>query len=73
MANCQLRFVELPPASAPAGASERLVFFGDDERGRALEVMAVEPEEQDALLVIHVMEVRDRYRLDYEEAKKWPR
>jgi hypothetical protein len=32
--------------------------------------MAVEPE-SDALLVIHAMELRDRYRSDYEEAKRW--
>ena len=70
ISGCRLRFTEPPPAEAPAGASERFVFVGDDERGRALEVMAVEPE-NDALLVIHAMELRDRYRLDYEEAKRW--
>jgi hypothetical protein len=71
MSGCRLRFTEPPPPEAPAGASERLVFVGDDERGRALEVMAVEPEKGEALLVIHAMELQDRYRLDYEEAKWW--
>jgi len=53
-------------------ASSRLVFLGDDGEGTALEVMAVELEE-DALLVIHAMPLRDRYRKQYEEAKKWRR
>lgn len=34
--------------------------------------MAVELED-DALLVIHAMPLRDRYRKQYEEAKKWRR
>jgi hypothetical protein len=44
----------------------------DDENGIALEVLAVEFED-DALLVIHAMPLRDRYRKQYEEAKKWRR
>jgi hypothetical protein len=68
--HCRLRFAEPPPPEAAAGASDRLVFVGDDERGRAVEVMAVEPE-KDTLLVIHAMELRNRYRLDHEEAKRW--
>ncbi len=72
MARCRLQFTEPPPDEAPAGASARLVFLGDDERGRALEVMAVRHGE-DGLLVIHAMGVRDRYRLDYEEAQRWRR
>lgn len=50
----------------------RLVFLGDDEDGLALEVMAVELDD-DSLLVIHAMPLRDRYRKQYEEAKKWRR
>jgi hypothetical protein len=50
----------------------RLVFLGDDEEGIALEVMAVELAD-DALLVIHAMPLRDRYRKQYEEAKTWRR
>lgn len=67
---CRLRFREPAPEGAPEGATERLLFVGDDERGNALEVMAVEPENE-TLMVIHAMELRDRYRLDYEEAKRW--
>lgn len=70
MSACRLRFTEPPPGGAPAGASHRLVFLGDDERGRAIEVMAVKRNEGD-LLVIHAMELRDHYRLDYEEARRW--
>jgi hypothetical protein len=69
---CRLRFSEEPPAGAADDASQRLVFLGDDEGERALEVMAVAREDE-SLLVIHAMELRDRYRLDYEEAKRWQR
>lgn len=69
---CGLRFEQDPPADAPESASSRLVFLGDDEEGIALEVMAVELED-DALFVIHAMPLRDRYRKQYEEAKKWRR
>lgn len=70
--HCGLRFEQKPPAGAPENASVRLVFLGDDEKGAALEVMAVELEE-DVLLVIHAMPLRERYRKQYEEAKKWRR
>jgi hypothetical protein len=67
---CRLRFTEEPPEHAPAHASPRLLLLGDDEKGRALEVMVVKGKDQ-SLMVIHAMELRDRYRLDYEEAKRW--
>jgi hypothetical protein len=67
-----LRLEQDPPADAPESASLRLVFLGDDEEGIALEVMAVELEDG-ALLVIHAMPLRDRYRKQYEETKKWRR
>ena len=51
---------------------ERLLFLGDDEDGVALEVMAVELQDGE-LYVIHAMELRDRYQLAYEEAKRWQR
>lgn len=70
--NSGLRFEQDPPVDAPESASLRLVFLGDDEEGIALEVMAVELED-DTLLVIHAMPLRDRYRKQYEEAKKWRR
>lgn len=70
--HCGLRFEQDPPTNALENASPRLVFLGDDEEGIALEVMAVELED-DALLVIHAMSLRDRYREQYEEARKWRR
>jgi hypothetical protein len=70
--HCGLRFEQEPSAGSPENASLRLVFLGDDQNGRALEVMAVELED-DALLVIHAIPLRDRYQEQYEEAKKWRR
>lgn len=65
--HCGLVF-RIPP---PEGqVDERLLFLGDDEEGVPLEVMAVELEDDD-LLVIHAMEIRERYRSAYEEARRW--
>ena len=56
---------------APAGQrDDRLVFLGDDEHGVALEVMAVELDDEQ-MHVIHAMGLRKRYRPQYEEAKRW--
>lgn len=70
--HCGLRFEQPPPAGAPADADPRLVYLGDDANGVALEVMAIELE-GGGLLVIHAMPLRDWYREQYEEAKKWRR
>lgn len=70
--HCGLRFEQPPPAGAPADADPRLVYLGDDAEGVALEVMAIELEDG-SLLVIHAMPLRDRYREQYQEAKKWQR
>lgn len=70
--HCGLRFEEGPPAGAPAGSDSRVVLLGDDTDGIALEVMAIELEDE-SLLVIHAMPLRDRYQKQYEEAKKWRR
>lgn len=51
--HCGLVFLERPAAGAPAGATKRRVFLGDDPEGVALEVMAVLLEE--GILVIHAM------------------
>jgi len=67
-----LRFEQPPPAGAPAEAETRLVYLGDDANGVALEVMAIELED-DSLLVIHAMPLREHYRPQYEEAKRWRR
>jgi hypothetical protein len=72
--HCGLVFVQAAPPSSPV-PDVRLVQLGDDENGRALEVIGVEmvPEEDgdEHLRVIHAMEMRDKYRAQYEEAKRW--
>jgi hypothetical protein len=70
--HCGLRFEQGPPDDAQAGTSMRIVFLGEDAKGAALEVMAVELDDG-SLLVIHAMPLRNRYRKQYEEAKKWRR
>ncbi len=70
--HCGLRFEQPPPSGSAAGAEPRLVYLGDDADDVALEVMAVELEDG-SLLVIHAMALRDRYREQYEEAKRWRR
>jgi hypothetical protein len=52
---------------APAHGSS---FLGDDADGIALEAMAIELDDEN-LLVIHAMPLRDCYRRQYEEAVKW--
>jgi len=49
---------------------QRVVFLGDDLEGVALEVMAAE-RNQEEFLVIHAMDLRDRIRGLYEEARSW--
>jgi hypothetical protein len=50
------------------GLQDRRVFVGDDDSGRALEVMAVQTE--NGLLVIHAMDLRPKWRALYEEGKR---
>lgn len=45
----------------------RLLILGDDDTGRALEVIAVE--EDEVVVVIHAMDLRPKYRGLYEEGK----
>lgn len=61
--------VRQPAPADSAQRDDRLVFLGDDHTGRALEVMAIQTGEN-ALHVIHVMDLRDKYRPHYEEGKK---
>jgi hypothetical protein len=67
IASYRARFEQLPPGPKAARArSKRIVFLGDDLHGRALEIMAIESE-RDVLLVIHAMDLRDKYRARYED------
>jgi hypothetical protein len=63
--NFKVRFEEPPPAGGRSRAI-RIVFLGDDRQGQALEIMAVEGEHKE-LLVIHAMNLREKYRKRYEE------
>jgi len=49
---------------------QRVVFLGDDLEGVALEVFAAERSEEE-FLVIHAMNLRERLRGFYEEARPW--
>jgi hypothetical protein len=49
---------------------DRLLYLGDDGEGQELEVMAVEGSKGE-LVVIHAMELCEKYRDQYEEAKQW--
>lgn len=60
--NPRVRFI----VNDPAGRDDRVVFLGDDQTGRALEVMGVELTDG-TLYVIHVMDLRAKYRSAYEE------
>ena len=71
IAHCGLYYQQPSPPYSPAGLhAPRRVYLGDDAAGAALEVMAVELE-PDGLLVIHAMPLREKYRRQYEGAKKW--
>lgn len=68
--HCGLYCKQPAPPHSPGLNAPRLVYLGDDEAGTPLEVMAVELE-PDGLLVIHAMPLREKYRTQYEAAKKW--
>jgi hypothetical protein len=69
IANYRVRFEEMPPGTGGARArSTRFVYLGDDDHGQALEVMAVEGK-HDEMLVIHAMQLRDKYRKRYEDRR----
>lgn len=51
-----------------SGLQERRVVLGDDELGRALELMAVRTDR--GLLVIHAMDLRPKWRQPNEEGKR---
>jgi hypothetical protein len=67
---CGLQFVERHRNPANSGVDQRVAFFGDDLEGVALEVIAAELEEEE-FMVIHGMDLHDRHRPLYEEARSW--
>jgi hypothetical protein len=67
IAHCGLAFEEPAPTRDAEALDDSL---GDDANGTALEIMAVEGSKGE-LVVIHAMELREKYRDQYEEAKRW--
>ncbi len=51
---------------AEGDRQERIVYLGEDDSGRALEVLAVRTDR--GLLVIHAMDLRAKWRGLYEQA-----
>jgi hypothetical protein len=68
--HCGIQFVERYWSRANSDVDRRIVCLGDDLEGVALEVMAVEQAE-DEFMVIHAMDLRNRFRGLYEEARAW--
>lgn len=58
------------PASPPERPDEALLFLGDDQEGRRVEVVGVELADG-KLRVIHAMPMRPSYTDLYEEARAW--
>lgn len=56
------------PSSSPELA-DRLLIVGDDDSGRALEVVALVADDG-VLLVIHAMDLREKYRALYEDGEQ---
>lgn len=67
---CGIQFVDRFRTPGHSAVNQRVVFVGDDLEGVALEVIAVEQEE-DEFAVIHAMDLRSRFRGLYEEARLW--
>jgi len=68
--HCGLQFVDRAWSTTMSKVDRRVYLFGDDLEEVALEVVAVELEE-DEFSVIHAMELRNRFRGLYEEARSW--
>lgn len=68
--HCGIQFVDQCWSPWNSNVDQRVVFTGDDLEKVALEVVAVEREE-DEFVVIHAMNLRNRFRILYEEARSW--
>jgi hypothetical protein len=68
--HCGFQLVNRHRRPAHSDVSQRIVFVGDDLEGVALEVVAVE-EDDEGFVVIHAMNMRNRFRGFYEEARQW--
>ena len=68
--HCGLQLVDRYRPKFHSDVSQRVVFLGDDLEGVAIEVVAVEEDEEE-FVVIHGMNMRSRFRGLYEEARQW--
>lgn len=68
--HCGIQFIDRHRNPADSGIDQRVYFLGDDLEEVTLEVVAVELDEQN-FRVIHAMELRNRFRGLYEEARSW--
>jgi hypothetical protein len=70
---CGIQFIERRRSENVChGPDKHVFFFGDDQEGVRLEVVAAENEEEE-FTVIHAMNLRDRFLGLYEEASEWRR
>lgn len=60
--------VTLTLAAPEPGMDNRIVFIGDDDSGRALEIIAVNLPEY--LLVIHAQDLQAKFRPHYQRANE---
>ena len=68
--HCGVQFLDRHRNPADSGVDQRVYFLGDDLEEVTLEVVAVELDEEN-FRVIHAMELRNRFRGLYEEARSW--
>lgn len=68
--HCGIQFTKRYRSRSCEGPDRRVLFLGEDLEGVELEVLAAEIEE-DEFLVIHAMNLRNRFRVMHEEAKSW--
>jgi hypothetical protein len=68
--HCGLQLVDRFWSPATSNLERRVYFLGDDLEEVALEIVAVESEEED-FRVIHAMGLRKKFRALYEEARLW--
>lgn len=68
--HCGLQLVDRAWRRKTSGVEKRVVFIGDDLEGVALEVIVAE-EVEEKFVVLHAMNMRNRFRGLYEEVRKW--